>query len=137
MHGFVCKILSDFSRFFRCFKVNFNLQKTSAEINSVYFPSLILLECFWLLGCCIQVRQSTPLLGSFLYNFISLLCLLVDRWRNYKYALFLFCSVLEVGCCSWIYRWHCRVGPVNCKRAGKLTQYISAYNRMRSSYIFE
>ena len=50
-----------FCRFFCCFKVDFNLQKTSAEVNSVDFLSLISLECVWLLDCFIQVRQSTPL----------------------------------------------------------------------------
>ena len=38
MYGFVCKILLDSAGFFLLFKVNFNLQKTSAEISSVYFP---------------------------------------------------------------------------------------------------
>ena len=47
MYGFVCKILLDFAGFFRYFKVSFNLQKTSAEVNSVYFLSLISLECFF------------------------------------------------------------------------------------------
>ena len=65
MYGFVCKTLLDSAGFSRCFKVNFNLQKTSAEVNSVYFLSLISLECFWLLDIFIQVRQSTPLLGLF------------------------------------------------------------------------
>ena len=46
MYGFVCKTLLDSAGFFRFFIVNFNLQKTSAEVNSVYFLSLISLECF-------------------------------------------------------------------------------------------
>ena len=46
MYGFVCKILFDSAGFFRCFKENFNLQKTSTEVNSVYFLSLVSLECF-------------------------------------------------------------------------------------------
>ena len=47
IYGFVCKILLDSAGFFRCFKVNFNLQKTSAEVNSVYFLCIISLECFF------------------------------------------------------------------------------------------
>ena len=46
MYGFVCKTLLDSAGVFRCFIVNFNLQKASAEVNSVYFLSLISLECF-------------------------------------------------------------------------------------------
>ena len=45
--------------------VNFNLQKTSAQVNSVYFLSLILLDCFLGLDTFIQVQQSPPLLGLF------------------------------------------------------------------------
>ena len=46
-----------FCRFFRCFKVDFNHQRTSSEVNSVDFLSLISSECVWLLDCFIQVRQ--------------------------------------------------------------------------------
>ena len=47
MYGFFVKvILLDSAGFFRCFKVNFNLQKTSAEVNSVYFLPLISLMLF-------------------------------------------------------------------------------------------
>ena len=49
MYGFVCKILLDSPRFFCCSKVNFNLQKTSAEVNSVYFLSLFRWNVFRLL----------------------------------------------------------------------------------------
>ena len=44
--GFVCKILLQILPSFLLFQVNFNLQKTSGEVNSVYFLSLVLLDCF-------------------------------------------------------------------------------------------
>ena len=54
--------------FFRCFEVNFNLQKKSYEVNSVYFLPLKSLECLKLLYTFIQVRQLAPLLGLFSKN---------------------------------------------------------------------
>ena len=89
MYGFVCKILLDSAGFFRYFKVNFNLQKTSAEVNSVYFPSLISLECFWLLDYFIQVRQSTPLLAWFVLKNIAF-----GPWSRYRKILSAFVANL-------------------------------------------
>ncbi len=60
---FVCFLL-----FFRSFEVNFNFQKKSVEVKSVYFLSLLSLECLKLLYTFIQVRQLAPLLGLFSIN---------------------------------------------------------------------
>ena len=69
LNGVVCiktlKLYVSFLLFFRCFEVNFNVQKKCVEVNSVYFLSLMSLECFKLLYTFIQVRQLAPLLGLF------------------------------------------------------------------------
>ena len=72
MYGFVCKILLDFAGFFRCFKVNFNLQKTSAEVNSVYFLSLISLECFLAFRLLFKFDNQLHFLVCFnIYRFLD------------------------------------------------------------------
>ena len=56
------------SPIFSLFEVNFNVQKKSVEVNSVYFLPLKSLECLKLSYTFIQVRQLAPLLGLFSKN---------------------------------------------------------------------
>ena len=78
MYGFACKILLESADFFRCFKVNFNLQKTFAEVNLLKsIQSIFYLQfrsnVFWLFRHFFKFDNQLHSLDSLCFKKVSLL----------------------------------------------------------------